>query len=312
MAVEYDLLWDLDIEEDGADLKKSSLVRMYLDRTTSYSKTWWLDMKESDWNKQLMYRIEENVDVSGKCAENIELEKILPGGSAKEEEEELMTLIADKVLSPLEPVVSRDGLKDLASVLVKGCRDRLILLINDNPNSNSKLFSIGVAVRIQLSVTLLLGAPTPYQDFLLQPEEEVFDPSSPMPLPIVVPDGYDFFQLGVGAKEDEGKTCAICFGKYEPQCLMIRLQCMDELLPNPKKQESHKEAISLPCYHIFHAKCIAGWFKVPGYHSKHPETGYITCPLCRFGIPSRIYVLSLLHRFPLKLMRVEHLRMNVK
>ncbi|CAH9069886.1 unnamed protein product [Cuscuta epithymum] len=137
-----------------------------------------------------------------------------------------------------------------------------------------------------------------------------------MPLPIVVPDGYDFFQLGVGANEDEEKTCAICFGKYEPQCLMIRLQCMDELLPDRKKH-IHKEAeaaaaILLPCYHIFHAKCIVGWFKVRGHHSKHPTTGYITCPLCRFGIPSRIYVLSLLHNFPLKLMRVEHLRMDVK
>ncbi|CAH9098479.1 unnamed protein product [Cuscuta epithymum] len=291
-----DFQWSVEIDtKDGPDLQRS-LVRIYLEeRDASFVRTWWGDW--GDWG-DVLYRIEEFLDVSRECVETIDLEKIL---SEEEDEEELMTLFTDKVLSPFHHIVYGERLKVIASEIIRGCRDRLILLTNDN--SNSKVYSISVGLSLQLFVTLGLEAWTWFQDCLVQlpPGVRDYDPSSPMPLPRMVPNGYGFFRLGGGTKLEE-ETCVICFGKYEPQCLVIRLQCLNELLPDPDEEHSHKAetpaAMLLPCGHIFHAKCIASWFCV----SKDKPcqlSGINTCPLCRFQVPTRHFVLSLQHFFPL-------------
>ncbi|CAH9098481.1 unnamed protein product [Cuscuta epithymum] len=291
---------DLDIDtEDGPDLQRS-VVRIYLEQgNASFARTWWLDSKEcGSWNQELLYRIVEDVDVSPECAETIDLEKIL----SEEEDEELVTLLTDKLLSPFQNIIPGENIEYLASVLIRRCRDRLIPLTNDN--SNSKRYSISVAVCSKLSIILGLKAWTWFLDCLEQLPPGAphgYDPSSPMPLPRMVPNGYSFFQLG-GGEEEEEETCAICLGKYEPQCLVIRLQCLEDILPNHEEEHSHKTenaaAMLLPCQHIFHANCIASWFRVS---DDKPDqlSGVNTCPLCRRQVPSRHFVLSLEHFFRL-------------
>ncbi|CAH9053142.1 unnamed protein product [Cuscuta europaea] len=290
-----DFQWSVDIDtKDGPDLQRS-LVRIYLEeRDASFVRTWWGDWEECGCrNVEVLYRIEEFVDVSGECAETIDLEKIL---SEEEEEEELMTLFTDKVLSPFHHIVYGERLKVIASEIIRGCRDRLILLTNDN--SNSKVYSISVALSLHLFVTLGVEALTWFEDCLVQlsPGVRDYDRSSPMPLPRMVPNGTKL--------KEEQKTCVICFGKYEPQCPVIRLQCLNELLPYPAEEEhSHKvetpaAAMLLPCGHMFHANCIASWFCI-SKDDPYQLSGINTCPLCRFQIPSRHFVLSLQHFFPL-------------
>ncbi|CAH9098382.1 unnamed protein product [Cuscuta epithymum] len=293
--------------EDDPDLQRS-MVRIYLkDGYASYGKTWWLDHEERGREKDVLYRFEKCVDVSGECAWTSDLEKILQGGS---EEEELMTLFTDKVLSPFKHLFYGEALKYVASVLIRGCRDGLIPLLNHNPNS--KLYSISLAVSLQLSVTLGVEVYTLFKKYyfesigLEQPPPGLpdYDQSTPMPLPRIVRDGYGFFQLGGRAKlDEEEKTCAICFGKYEPLCLVIRLQCLNELLP--EEEHSHEAdtaaAMLLPCQHIFHANCITRWFQVSvDDHTPHHEhlSSNNTCPLCRFRIPTHYYVVSLVQCFP--------------
>ncbi|CAH9148638.1 unnamed protein product [Cuscuta epithymum] len=292
-----DMGWCVDIDtEDDPDLQRS-VVRIYLEEgDASYAKTWWL---ECGRNKEVLYRIEEFVDVSRECAETIDLEKILQ----EEDQEELMTLFTDKLLSPFQHLVFREWLKYYAGVLVRRCRDRLIPLVNRN--STSKLYSISLGVSFQLSATLGVKAWNWFLDCLdqLQPdmsEWRDYDRSSPMPLPRIVPDGYRLFQLGGGAKLDKEKTCAICLGKYEPHCLVIRLQCLNELLPDPDKANTAaaNPAMLLPCQHIFHANCISNWLRVSN-HKPYLLCSHNTCPLCRFEIRSHYFVFSLVHLFPL-------------
>ncbi|CAH9138968.1 unnamed protein product [Cuscuta epithymum] len=286
-----DMRWCVDVDtEDDPDLQRS-VVRIYLEEgDASYAKTWWLDSEECGSNKEVLYRVEEFVDVSGECAQTIiDLEKIL------QDEEELMTLFTDKLLSPFHHLVFPEGLRHFASVLIRGCRDRLIPLINHN--STSKLYSISLGVSFQLSATLGVKAWNWFLDCLdqLEPDLRDYKRSSPMPLPRIVPDGYGLF-----AKLGQEKTCAICLGKYEAQCLVIRLQCLDELLPDPEKEHSHKAAAAmlLPCQHIFHANCIASWFQV-SEQKDYLIYSQNTCPLCRFEISGHYLAFSLVHLFPL-------------
>ncbi|CAH9098388.1 unnamed protein product [Cuscuta epithymum] len=297
---------EIDTEDDPA--LQRSLVKIYLkDGYASYSKTWWLDREESGRKKKVLYRFEKCVDVNGECAGTIDLEQILRGGS---EEEEVMTLFTDKVLSPFEHLFYREAYNYVASVMIRGCRDRLIPLVDHN--SNSKLYSISLAVSFQLSVTLGVTVYTWFKRYYfgskggqqLPPGLRDYDPSYPMPLPRIVENGYGFFQLGGRAKlDEEEKTCAICFGQYEPQCLVIRLQCLDEL--HPEEEHSNEAdigaAMLLPCQHIFHANCITRWFQVSlDDRTPHRErlSSNNTCPLCRFRIPTHYYVAALIDRFP--------------
>ncbi|CAH9143071.1 unnamed protein product [Cuscuta epithymum] len=282
------MMWNVEeIDTEDVPGLQRSLVRIYMkDGYASCAKTWFLDREESGRKKEILYRFEKCVDVSGECAWTSDLEKILREGS--EEEEELMTLFTDKVLSPFHQFVDGKGLKNFASFFIKGCRDRLIPLVNHN--SNSKLYSISLGLSLELSVTVGVKAWTWFEEYnfgfkgLEQPPPGMldYDHTSPMPLPRIVGDGYGFFQLGGGGgNEDEEKTCAICFRKYEPQCLVIRLQCVDELLPeHRRKVETATTAMLLPCKHIFHANCIAGWFRVSDDLAPNkPLSRNNTCPL---------------------------------
>ncbi|CAH9143076.1 unnamed protein product [Cuscuta epithymum] len=295
--------WNLDIDtEDDPDLERS-LVSIYLDGNASYEKTWWIMAESGRGNKKLLYKIEDYVDVCDKCVENIDLKKILHGGT-EEEQEEFITLITEKVLSPLEPAVCWGGLRCFARVLLTECRDQLndkLSLINNNC---SKLFWFGVGVSIHLSLILTVKDLISLEECLRQGDPDSFDvygPSSPMPLPMIVPNGYDFYQLGGDEEEgEEEKRCAICFENYgssSSEIAMVRLQCLDdELLPAPGEHlHEATGAMLLPCDHIFHVNCISNWLLRSPSHCH-------TCPLCRFSVPSRPLVLSLLHFFPLKVM----------
>ncbi|CAH9105977.1 unnamed protein product [Cuscuta europaea] len=299
--------WNLDIDtEDDPDLERS-LVSIYLDGNASYAKTWWLTAEGGRGNKKLLYNMEDCVDVCGKCVENIDLKKILHRGTEKEEEE-FITLITEKILSPLEPAVCWAGLRSFARFVLVDCRDRLNDKLSILDKKCSKSFSVGVGVFIHLSLILTVN------DLMRSFEEclgrrrrddgfDFYSPSSPMPLPVIVPDAYDYFRLGGDEEEgEEEKTCAICFENFGPsssEFTMVRLQCLDELLPGPE-EHWHKAArgngaMLLPCDHIFHVNCISNWLL------RSPPLCH-TCPLCRFHVPPRPLVLFLLHLFPLKVM----------
>ncbi|CAH9143145.1 unnamed protein product [Cuscuta epithymum] len=281
----------VELETDVVDDPRS-MVRICVAGDSGYVKTWWRSVKRG--HEELLYRIEEYADMRDAGLANIDLEKMLGGGS-EEEEEELAHLITDKVLSPaLEPAVCRDQLKFLVvDTIIPRARKLLsaeLLLIN-HTNKCSRLFLISISVIVNLD-TILLGGDL--CKILKQAEQlqDKYNPSSQMPLPIIVPHGYKYLDYG-----EEADRCSICLEHFEvpSKLLLIRLQCLEEILYNPEHyQERPGAALLLPCKHIFHPSCILNWIL------KKRTPPVASCPQCRFLIPPFTRMLSILHMFPLK------------
>ncbi|KAK9230634.1 hypothetical protein WN944_023606 [Citrus x changshan-huyou] len=285
--VECDSIFDLEVEDldnDGIGESKSSIT-FYLHPNSSYKKEWWYtnSSNSSDASKnKLVYRIEEYVDVTENYVENIDVEEMLSMAASAAA---LITLISGKALVALEPAASQDELKELASdVISESCR-RLAA----KPNISKYTFLIGICARYHISTSLDETDMKELQEYPGAAADDEYDPSL-MPLPIIIDDGYDFFELSQ-------ESCAICWDKYLPGSQVIRMQCLDEVdhLIHNNHHHHHQYlssrgsdaiAIVMPCSHQFHANCISNWLKSTN-----------SCPLCRFQMPSCATLLSILDLF---------------
>lgn len=285
--------WDLEVEEDHEiddDVGESkSFITFYLDPRCSYKKEWWYtnssNSSDSYKNKQLVYRIEEYVDVTENYVENIDMAEML---STPASDAALTTLVSEKVLVALEPAASQDALKELVSELISETRRQLAAI----PSNNKCSFSIAIMARYEISISLDKTDVEELEEYKgAAAAADEYDPSL-MPLPILIDDGYDFYELSQ-------ESCAICWDKYLPGSQVIRMQCLDEvdhLIHNSHHHHHvhHQQCLSfrgsdvtvMPCKHQFHANCITNWLKSSD-----------SCPLCRFQMPSCATLLAILDLF---------------
>ncbi|KAK9233629.1 hypothetical protein WN943_023880 [Citrus x changshan-huyou] len=159
-------------------------------------------------------RIEEYVDVTEYYAENIDVDEML---STAAPTAALVTLISEKAPVALEPAASQDELKELASdVIFLSCR-RLAA----KPNINKYTFLIGICARYHISTSVDEADMKELQEYKGAAADDEYDQSL-MRLPIIIDDGYDFYELSQ-------ENCAICWDKYLPGSQVILIQCLDEL-----------------------------------------------------------------------------------